>query len=87
MFEGSGLYHIISVFSTWKVKSLPEFGSLTSIKYFGECFFRLLDKEAFCRVLNKKPLVKERESGSEWTVSGLYVRAFIILSCIVLVLP
>jgi hypothetical protein len=39
--------------------TLPEFGSLTSTKYFAECFFRALDKEALCRVPRKKPWVKE----------------------------
>jgi hypothetical protein len=31
-------------------ESQPEFGSLPSTKYFAECFFRTLDKEALCRV-------------------------------------
>jgi hypothetical protein len=39
--------------------SLLEFGSLTSAKYFAECFFRVLGKEAICRVRGKKPSVKK----------------------------
>jgi hypothetical protein len=40
-------------------RALTEFGSLPNTKYFTECFFRALDKEALCRVPHKKPSVKE----------------------------
>jgi hypothetical protein len=39
--------------------SLSEFDSLSSTKYFTECFFRILGKEVLCRVPRKKPSVKE----------------------------
>jgi hypothetical protein len=39
--------------------ALPEFCSLLSTKYFAECFFQALGKEALCRVPRKKPSVKE----------------------------
>jgi hypothetical protein len=41
------------------VYALSEFGSLPSTKYFAECFFPALGKEALCRVPHKKPSVKE----------------------------
>ena len=39
-------------------QTLPEFLSLPSTKYFVECFFRALGKEALCRVPSKKTSVK-----------------------------
>jgi hypothetical protein len=41
------------------VLTLPEFGYLPSTKFFAECFFRALGKEALCQVPRKKPSVKE----------------------------
>jgi hypothetical protein len=38
---------------------LSKFGSLSSAKYFAECFFRTLGKEALWRVPSKKPTVRE----------------------------
>jgi hypothetical protein len=42
--------------------TLPEFGSLLNTKYFAECFFWTLDKEAFCRMPRKKPSIKKHSA-------------------------